>query len=106
MSNRFLGYCWSEIIIVISQSSTHPTELRGKKNGVLRITTNYILIDLATTLIEIDISNGKHLVCTLPPPLVFFPFPLASVTQPLPILHVLLVGLTITLSRENINLKD
>ena len=28
------------------------------------------------------------------------------VTQPLPILNVLLVGLTITLSREHINLKD
>ena len=34
----------------------------------------------------------------------FFPWPL--VTQPLSILNVLLVGLTITLSRENINLKD
>lgn len=92
---------------MISQSSTLPTELRGKKNeGVLRTTTNYILVDLATRLMEIDISKGKHLVCTLPPPLVFFPFFPWPVTQPLPILNVLLVGLTITLSRENINLKD
>lgn len=107
MSNKFLGYCWSEIITVISQSFTLSTALRGKNEGVLRTTTNCIVIDLATRLMEIDISKEKHLVCTLPPPSIvfsFFPWPL--VTQPLSILNVLLVGLTITLSRENINLKD
>ena len=81
MSNKFLGYCWSEIIIVISQSFTLPTALRGKNEGVLRTTTNYIVIDLATRVIEIYISKGKHFVCTLPPPLVlfsFFPWPLVT----------------------------
>ena len=59
---------------MISQSFTLPTALRGKDEGVLRTTTNYIVIDLATRLMEIDISKGKHLVCTLPPPLVVFSF--------------------------------
>lgn len=80
--------------------------IRGEQNeGVLRITGNHIVTDVANRVMEIDISKGKCLVCTLPPRLLvfsFFPWPLF---QTLPILNVLLVGLTI-LSRENTDLKD